>query len=136
MGGPAIEKLLHHAHENKELQEALKQLQPEKSTDKKAAKGKGEGDQAENDEKNTENSTATSGDVASFNPLVWLSDHLRQFAKEPSGKYRTQFEQRVAELARRQQEEEQEAAASKVEAAPPLEKSETTDATMDKIPEE
>merc|ERR1712224_862128 len=104
---PAIEKLLHHAHENGELQEALKQLE-QKSSGKKPAKGKTEGEEAQSDMNTAESSSATSAEAAGFNPLVWLSDHLRQFAKEPGGKYREQFEQRVAELQRRQQEEEEE----------------------------
>merc|ERR1712164_53282 len=74
---------------------------------KRATKGK-EGEAAESDMNTAESSSATSAEAAGFNPLVWLSDHLRQFAKEPSGKYREQFEQRVAELVRRQQEEDDE----------------------------
>merc|ERR1711869_119000 len=89
-----------------------------------------------------ESSSATSAEVAGFNPLVWLSDHLRQFAKEPSGKYREQFEQRVAELMRRQQEEDEEGADAKAAAAaaPPASAGGATtnsgEGALEKVPEE
>merc|ERR1719321_969776 len=73
---PAIEKLLHHAHENGELQEALKGLEAKTST-KKAVKGKSDGDEGQSDMNTAESSSATSAEGAGFNPLVWLSDHLR-----------------------------------------------------------
>eukprot|EP00397_Hematodinium_sp_SG-2012_P070924 GEMP01135125.1.p1 GENE.GEMP01135125.1~~GEMP01135125.1.p1 ORF type:complete len:155 (+),score=32.36 GEMP01135125.1:37-465(+) len=40
-----------------------------------------------------------------FHPVVWLSDHLRQYAKPPGGKYRETFEQRMAEKAKKEMEE-------------------------------
>eukprot|EP00746_Dinoflagellata_sp_MGD_P000184 gnl/MRDRNA2_/MRDRNA2_100328_c0_seq1.p2 gnl/MRDRNA2_/MRDRNA2_100328_c0~~gnl/MRDRNA2_/MRDRNA2_100328_c0_seq1.p2 ORF type:complete len:179 (+),score=57.43 gnl/MRDRNA2_/MRDRNA2_100328_c0_seq1:91-627(+) len=134
---PAIEKLLHHAHENGELQEALKQLEQRTAT-KKPVKGKAEGEEAQSDMNTAESSSATSAEAAGFNPLVWLSDHLRQFAKEPSGKYREQFEQRVAELQRRdQQDEEEEGAETKAAGTAATPTAPTpAEGTLEKVAEE
>merc|ERR1739848_842234 len=53
---PAIEKLLHHAHENGDLQEALKQLELRTSL-KKTAKNKVEGEVVESDMNTAESSS-------------------------------------------------------------------------------
>lgn len=50
-----------------------------------------------------------------YHPLVWLSDHLRQYSSEPQGRYREMFEQRMAEQRAREEQEDAEESGSEMD---------------------
>merc|ERR1712232_39098 len=105
--GPAIEQLLHHAHETGELQKAL-QSQAERDGRPRRNKSK-ERYMSEAAFGDADRPDAGSGfeepEDMGLDPLAWLADFLRQYAKGSAEKYRPGIEQRIAELIRIQEEE-------------------------------
>jgi len=98
-----LEALLRAAHENGDLNrgtEKEKNEKPEKpETTKKTKNKKDMLHEASSDDR------MTTGPGGPFHPLLWLSDHLRQHAQEPGGKYRQLFDERMADI-RAQKERE------------------------------
>lgn len=86
-----LEALLRAAAENGEI--AKTPDKGDKSVKKKKCQSSSPEEASTMDEKGLVN-----GPAAPFNPLVWLSDHLRQHAQSPRGRYREMFEARMAEV--------------------------------------
>mmetsp|Transcript_3282 Transcript_3282/g.3657 ORF Transcript_3282/g.3657 Transcript_3282/m.3657 type:complete len:240 (+) Transcript_3282:3-722(+) len=120
--GPTIEKLLHHVNETGELQQALARQaerdgKPKRSKERPnlevatpASTSDAQGSPSAAHDKPP--SPSADGTVEEepeeeifFDPLAWLSENLRQFAKGDTTQYREGIEARIAEL-RKQQEEE------------------------------
>lgn len=97
-----LEALLRAAHENGDLNrgtEKEKNEKPEKPETTRKTKIKKDMLHEASDDR------VTGGPGGPFHPLLWLSDHLRQHAQEPGGKYRQMFDERMADI-RAQKERE------------------------------
>merc|ERR1712216_943679 len=119
--GPAIEQLLHHVAETGELQRALnanleRDGKPKRRERSKQAM-KDEAGGASGDKPSTPGTDSLGygldePEEMGLDPLAWLADYLRQHTRGSAEKYRTNIDQRVAELIERQQKEEAEALAA------------------------